>query len=147
MKKILYFTMSSCVPCKIVGPKIKDICFRAKVPLEEIDIGTWEGKNVANCFRVFMSPEIVVLDNYDSSKPLDQQNATITNIEAAKLPHTLENMLLNEANNGKDNDGKDKRDASPELPNNNDNEDNPFVPLLKLALALYCVKKIKDGSN
>jgi thiol-disulfide isomerase/thioredoxin len=133
MKKVLYFTMKSCGPCKSIGPKVVELCRIYDVPLEIIQLDLPEGKAIGDYFRVVMTPEVVIADNLkDNSKPLDQNpGAIIANIPASELPHGLE-AYLKPVGHPNDPDGE---------PLNNAPKKENYA-LIKGIIGLYCIKKI-----
>jgi thiol-disulfide isomerase/thioredoxin len=101
MKKVLFFTMESCGPCKKISPQIEKICADKGVTLEKIQLDKPEGKPIGTYFGVFMTPEIIVLDNLRSLGPLDQNPGfTKTRLDANNLPQELENYLNPERHPG-----------------------------------------------
>ncbi len=63
MKTVLFFTQTSCAPCRRIEPTIKDLCMRYGVKLQYIRVDTPEGKQLAQQAGEFTTPAVIVLDS------------------------------------------------------------------------------------
>jgi thiol-disulfide isomerase/thioredoxin len=63
MKRILFFTQTSCAPCRVIKPIVEQMCRDTGTELQFIDITTPSGKESALNTRVVFTPTLIVLDS------------------------------------------------------------------------------------